>query len=156
MNLCSFCSVEFFWKYGVLFPITNCFIAILNADFFWTYTRQWIYYTQYYTWLTSSNRILEKPILTPVLKNFPTLHGDQGFITVLKKSPQLAPTLSHINPVHISPFYFSKIHFNIVLNLWLGVLVLYFSTVVPPKPCMYSSYLRCVLHALPISSSFNR
>jgi len=32
----------------------------------------------------------------------------------IHKSPPLVPILSHMHPVHILPFYFPKIHFNII------------------------------------------
>jgi hypothetical protein len=32
-----------------------------------------------------------------------------------RKSPQLVPILSQINPIHNTPLYFSKIYFNIIL-----------------------------------------
>jgi hypothetical protein len=37
------------------------------------------------------------------------------------KSPPLVPILSHINPIHTIPSYFSKIHNSIVLHLRLGL-----------------------------------
>jgi hypothetical protein len=46
-----------------------------------------------------------------VLNNFPTFCGNRRFITVFRR----APILSKINPVHTTPSYFYKIHFNIIL-----------------------------------------
>jgi hypothetical protein len=37
----------------------------------------------------------------------------------VRKSPQLVPVLTQMNPVHATPSYFSKIHFNIILQLRL-------------------------------------
>jgi hypothetical protein len=39
----------------------------------------------------------------------------------VQKSPPLVPILSEINLIHIIPSYFSKIHFNIVTHLRLGL-----------------------------------
>jgi hypothetical protein len=55
---------------------------------------------------------IKTDIITPAasrsaLKYFPTFYGTKTFITVF--------ILSQINPVHITPSYLSKSHFNIIL-----------------------------------------
>jgi hypothetical protein len=65
----------------------------------------------------------------------------------------VVPILSQINPIHTIPSYLSKIHFNIVhalrLGLPSGLLPSGFPTNIP-----YAFILSTfVLHALPISSS---
>jgi hypothetical protein len=64
----------------------------------------------------------------------------------VKKSPRLAATLSQINPVHTTPFYIYKIHFNIIFIPWLGVLVIYFLRLFHPNPvCIPRSSLACYM-----------
>jgi hypothetical protein len=59
---------------------------------------------------------LEKPQVAHLLKNFPTFYGTRMFISVhVHKSPPLAPTLSQINPVRITPTSLSKIYFITII-----------------------------------------
>jgi hypothetical protein len=61
--------------------------------------------------------------------------------------------LSQITPVHTTPSYLSKIQFNIIPRLCLGLPSGLFPSGLPPKIYTHYSSLLCVLHALPISSS---
>jgi hypothetical protein len=47
-------------------------------------------------------------------KNFPNILYDPNFHYRVHKSLPLVPILSQINPVHVTPSYFSKINFNII------------------------------------------
>ena len=49
-------------------------------------------------------------------KKFPAFYGTVSSSTVFKKPCQVYLLLSHINLVHILPFSFFKIHFNITLS----------------------------------------
>jgi hypothetical protein len=48
-------------------------------------------------------------------QEFPSLLWNPKAYDRVHKSPPLVPILSQIDPVHITQFYFSKIHFNIIL-----------------------------------------
>jgi hypothetical protein len=43
-----------------------------------------------------------------------TFFGNRKVHYRIQESPPLVPILSQIDPVHTTPFYLSKIHFNIV------------------------------------------
>jgi hypothetical protein len=49
-----------------------------------------------------------------LLKNFPTLYGEAK----VHYRPPLVLILDHTDPVHTTPFPFSKIHFNIILAVF--------------------------------------
>jgi hypothetical protein len=66
--------------------------------------------------LTSRNRVLlEKSPVTHLTQAFPNIWWKQNVHHHIHKSLSLGPILSKKNPVHTTPSYFSKIHFNIVL-----------------------------------------
>jgi len=67
------------------------------------------------------------------------------------KNLPLLPLLSHINNVHIFPHYFPKIHSNIIFPSTPS----YFLEDFWPKFCVHFSCFSCVLHAPPVSSSFD-
>jgi hypothetical protein len=70
------------------------------------------------------------------------------------KSPPLVHILSQIDPVHPTPFYLSKIHFNTVDPPTSSVfLVVSFLQTFSPISYMRSSSPPLVLHTLSISSS---
>jgi hypothetical protein len=46
-----------------------------------------------------------------------TQDGTRGFITMFTRAPPLVLIPTPINPVHTTPSYFSKIHFNILLHM---------------------------------------
>jgi hypothetical protein len=52
---------------------------------------------------------LEKPTVAQLLKNFPAFYGTRRFITVFTIAFHWS-LLSHMDPVHITLSYFSKIH----------------------------------------------
>jgi len=52
-------------------------------------------------------------------KEIPHLSLSQKVYYCVCKSPPLVPILSQMNPVHTFPFYFSKIHSDIIDNLCL-------------------------------------
>jgi hypothetical protein len=49
------------------------------------------------------------------------------------KSSPMVPILSQINPVHTTPFYFSTIHFNIIIHLRLYLPIGLFNSGFPTK-----------------------
>jgi hypothetical protein len=59
--------------------------------------------------------VLEKPTVAQLLNNFPTFYKTRRYITVLPRAHP-GPALSQINPLHTTPSYLSKIHFNIILS----------------------------------------
>jgi hypothetical protein len=61
--------------------------------------------------------------------------------------------LSQLNPVHNTPTHFSKIHFNIIPHLRLGLHIGLFPSGFPHQNPACIPLLRHVLHALPIASS---
>jgi hypothetical protein len=71
----------------------------------------------------------------------------------IQKSPPLAPILSQMNPVHTFPSEYSKIGYNIILHLRLGLPDVSSLQVCWLKFCIHFSSLPFVPHAKPISSS---
>jgi hypothetical protein len=63
--------------------------------------------------------LLGKPPVAQLFKNFRTLFTTRGFINMFTR-PRHCP-LSLMNPVHTTPSCSSKIYFNIILPLCLGV-----------------------------------
>jgi hypothetical protein len=47
------------------------------------------------------------------IQEFPNILWNPKFYYPAHKNPPLTPILSHVNPVHITASYFSKIRFNI-------------------------------------------
>jgi hypothetical protein len=79
----------------------------------------------------------------------PNILWNPKILCRVNKSPQMVLILRERTPVYTTPSYFSKINFSIILPLRL---VVSFLLILPPKPCMHSSSLPCVLHAILISS----
>jgi hypothetical protein len=72
------------------------------------------------------------------------------------KSPASVPILSQINPVHVPPLYFQKIHLNIIVPSTSGSSKLSLTQVSQPKPCIYlSSPHMCYTPSPSHSSRFN-
>jgi hypothetical protein len=69
------------------------------------------------------------------------------------RSFRMVPILSQIDPVHIIPFYLSKIHFNIFTHLRLGLPSGLFFSGFPINILYVFLFSPFVLHTLPISSS---
>jgi hypothetical protein len=74
----------------------------------------------------------------------------------VRESPPMLSVLSHINSVHTTPYYFSKIIFIIILphtSSRSQCFFLSFFLAFSPELCMHSSSSAWVLYALCISSS---
>ena len=69
----------------------------------------------------------------------------------IHKCPPPVPILSQLDPVHTPTSYFLKIHLNISSQLRLGLPVVSFPQVSPPKPCTRLSPPPYAPHAQPIS-----
>jgi hypothetical protein len=72
----------------------------------------------------------------------------------ISKSPPLVHILSEINAVHTTPTYYSKIYFNIIPHLGLGLPSGLFPSGFPTKIVYKFIFYLFVLHELPISFSF--
>jgi hypothetical protein len=71
--------------------------------------------------LTHRSRVpLKKLTVSQPVKKFQPFRETECSLPV-QQSPPLVPTLSQMNSVHTSTFYFLKIHFNIILRLCLGL-----------------------------------
>jgi hypothetical protein len=87
-------------------------------------------------------------------QEFPNILSNPKVHYRVHKILPLVPVLSQINPIHTIPSYISKIHFNIIHPLRLGLLSGLFPSVFPTN-VLYAFLLSLlVLHALPTSSSF--
>jgi hypothetical protein len=82
-----------------------------------------------------------KPIVAQPLKTLPALYGTRRFITVFTSALHW---LTHINPVQF-PSKFSKIHFNIVLQLRLDLPRGLFTSCFPNKILCALIFLQCFL-----------
>jgi hypothetical protein len=63
-----------------------------------------------------SSILLEKLIVTQLVKKFSPLSWNPKVHCLVYKSPPLVPVLSHMHPFHILPSYFLKIHSNIIFT----------------------------------------
>jgi len=84
-------------------------------------------------------------------QEIPRIFGTPSIIPVFRRASHL---LSQMNHVLALPFYFLKIHFNIILHLCLGLQVLSSLKVSPPKP-IYTRPLPYVPHVLPTSFCYS-
>lgn len=68
-------------------------------------------------WLTMGRRaLLEKLIVSQFVEKLPLFYGTERCITIVTRAtpPPLVPILNERNSVLILPFYFFKVHFNII------------------------------------------
>ena len=70
--------------------------------------------------------ILEKLTVPQSVKNFPTFHENQRFITMFPTACHLSLILGQINPVHNTLLYTFKICFNIILQSVLKIFTWFF------------------------------
>jgi hypothetical protein len=91
------------------------------------------------TYLRSSAFPEKLPIAQP-FRIFPAILRNPKVHHRVHKSPLLAHILSQFDPVHTIPSYLSKIHFNIVRHLRLGLTSGLFPSVFPTISYMCSSY----------------
>jgi hypothetical protein len=115
------------------------FMHILNACIqFHMTSHQNIVQVKQMNTLTPWTTVLEKLMVPPVTKKFPTFHGTEVHYHVHKNPPQVS-ILRQMNPIHTFLPYFSKIYFKIVF---------------PPMPrsskCIshisYTLYMPCPIH----------
>jgi hypothetical protein len=71
----------------------------------------------------------------------------------MKPEGLLSCSQEHINPVHTTLFYFSKIHFNLSSHVRLGLPSGLFLSGFPTKILYAFLFSRCAENALSISSS---
>jgi len=60
-----------------------------------------------------SRVVLEKLVVTQVVRKFPAFFGTEGFLPF--SWDPLDPILNHMHPVHTFPLYFPKIHSDVIL-----------------------------------------
>jgi hypothetical protein len=59
--------------------------------------------------------LLEKLVVTQLVKKYPAIYGTRKFITVFTRAHHRVPILSQMHQVYNFLPYFSRIHFNIIL-----------------------------------------
>ena len=132
----------------------------MNLNDFPTYNYKHTFFTSYSSSVFSFLIYLLPPCSSVLLENltgsqggkkFSAFYGIRRFITAFIKCPLLAPILSQINPVHVPPFNFLKIHFSINLSSMTGSPKWSLSLKSPHQLSIHLFFLSYVLHAPPIS-----
>jgi len=94
--------------------------------------------------------LLDKLVITQLVKKFSAFCGTRRFITVFTTAP---PILNYMNPIHNFSPCDSNIYSNIIFPSTRRPSFLHsFIQLFRSKFCMQFSSLPCVLHASPISS----
>jgi hypothetical protein len=135
------------FQYFELYILNKCFL-----DLYWILSRpsyMFSYLPYFLYWLILWSRLLEIMTVAQLVKIFSALYGTPKVHYHVNKRLPLGVLLSHMKSAHsLSLRYIATFS-----HLHLGLLSGLFPSGFPSKTYMHFSFVPCVLHAVPVSSS---